>query len=269
MTWIRTLVLLASLSASAACASRTAGVITETRPTEVRLVADAHCLYGCPRSAPRTNQVIVRPLYALSNNGATKFADWVAYVVDWDLAGSDGSRNWAPDPDLDESVTLEEDDYAGASSTYNYDLGHQAPLASFANAEDWRETNFLSNITPQNGHLNRGRWARLERAERELSREIEGPVYVITGPLYERRMPTLPSADERHRVPSGYWKVVGLTDGRASGFIFANAEGEGNFCEGEVSISEIERRAGLNLFPDASLRDLETLTDMLGCAENG
>ena len=48
-------------------------------------------------------------------------------------------------------------------------------------------------------------------------------VYVMTGPLYERQMPALPGADETHRVPSGYWKIVAIQNGngiRAAAFIF-------------------------------------------------
>lgn len=256
--------LIASAAVLSACASRP-DTASRSRDIASRGAAPAHCLYACPRSAPRGNEFIERTLYTLSNNGETKFADWVAYIVWSDLAGSDGSRNWAPDPDLDETTTLEEEDYAQASARYNWDMGHQAPLASFAGAEAWRETNFLSNITPQNGQLNRGRWARLEAAERDLSAAIEGPVYVITGPLYDNSMPELPNADETHVVPSGYWKIIAIP-GRASGFIFENAPDEGSYCDYEVErLSEIERRSGLDLFPGVSLRSLRPLTTDLGC----
>ena len=30
----------------------------------------------------------------------------------------------------------------------------------------------------------------------------------MTEPLYEREVPPLPEADESHRVPSGYWKII-------------------------------------------------------------
>ena len=65
--------------------------------------------------------------------------------------------------------------------------------------------------TPQRSALNRGAWALLERAVRDLAWSTGAAgVFVATGPLYERPMPPLPGADESHVVPSGYWKVVSV-----------------------------------------------------------
>ena len=95
-----------------------------------------------------------------------------------------------------------------------YRPGHQVPLASFTSTHDWEATNYLSNITPQKSALNRGPWLRLESATRTLARQpATEAVFAMTGPLYEREMPTLPGADESHRVPSGYWKII-ATDER-------------------------------------------------------
>ena len=116
---------------------------------------EIHCLSGCPTGVPATNEVIARTIYALSNNAETKFADWVAYrVLPGFLTGPSRNRNWAKDPDLDEDETLLPDDYDHANVTLAVNRGHQAPLASFKGATDWRQTNFLSNITPQFMKLN-------------------------------------------------------------------------------------------------------------------
>lgn len=256
-----------STTSSAPTTERAAGAWS------ARLSSDGHCLAACPASAPRGDQIIERELYTLANNGRTKFADWVAYVVREDWIGPDRPRNWDEDPDLDPDDTLEEDDYAGAAGPrYQYDMGHQAPLQSFGAADEWATTNYLSNLTPQNLNLNRGRWKMLEIAERDLAERLHRPVYVLTGPLYERTMPALPGADEPHRVPSGYWKVVALGDRRVAGFIFENqAEDATPFCDEQVdasvvtTIRTIERRSGLDLFPGVSLRSLGSLTDELGC----
>ncbi len=42
-------------------------------------VQSFHCLASCPNGAPATNTLLIREIYALSNNPETKFADWVAY----------------------------------------------------------------------------------------------------------------------------------------------------------------------------------------------
>ncbi|MEM6642423.1 MAG: DNA/RNA non-specific endonuclease [Bacteroidota bacterium] len=173
-----------------------------------------HFFYGYPFGTPATNDLIIRDIYALSNNDETKFADWVAYrlsmhEVDGDLVVD---RKWKADPWLDESETLEpksgrQDDYGDANDQLETDRGHQAPLASFKGSRHASQTNYLSNITPQKSELNSGVWKDLEGRVRDIVRDV-GEVYVMTGPVYERTMRTLPEADENHRIPSGYWKIV-------------------------------------------------------------
>lgn len=257
---------LAAFMALSACASSSHGrSATESMPPTWSVAADRHCLAACPR-APRGDQLVEHTLYTLANNANTKFADWVAYVVREDDIASGRERDWQPDPEIDESDTLEEGDYRGAHAQYGYEMGHQAPLQSFGGADAWEETNYLSNITPQIGNLNSGRWGALEGAERRLAQRLHRPVYVLTGPLYERRMPALPNADEPHRVPSGYWKIVALSDRRAVGFIFYNRVEESTpYCDEIVSISEIERRSHLDIFPGVSLRTVGDLSDEIGC----
>lgn len=133
------------------------------------------------------------------------------------------------------------------------DRGHQAPLASFSNTSYWSQTNYLSNITPQASNLNQGPWVKLENAVRAHVRTGES-VYVVTGPLYEYFFANLPRANERHTVPSGYFKVVMTISSsgwiEASGFIMEQDSGRrDNFCAKEVTINEIENRTGLNLMP--------------------
>ena len=93
-----------------------------------------HFFYGYPYGTPETNDLIIRDIYAMSNNDSTKFADWVAYrlsmhEVDGDLTVQ---RNWKADPWLDDNETLEpspdDGDYKGANTALDTDRGHQAPL---------------------------------------------------------------------------------------------------------------------------------------------
>jgi endonuclease G len=139
-------------------------------------------------------------------------------------------------------------------------------LKSFTGSDLWAQTNYLSNITPQDLSLNRGRWLRLEVAERALALDAQiDDVYVLTGPLYEKTMPKLPNADEPHRIPSGYWKIVALDTGEAVGFIFQQFANEGKYCDRIVPISTIEKRAKLNVFPEVSLAALGSLKERIGC----
>lgn len=214
-------------------------------------IAD-NCLYGCPTGS--YGQIIDRPIYTLSNNGSTKFADWVAYhVLSSTINGPSRSRTWRSDPSIASSNTLEPSDYTAAFAEINTDRGHQVPLASFSNSPHWQTTNYLSNITPQSSALNQGPWVRLESAVRDLVR-VEQDAYVVTGPLYEWYFAYLPGANESHTVPSGYFKVV-ITNSNgwieASAFIMDQyASRNDNFCDSEVTVDEVEQRTGLDIMPN-------------------
>jgi len=114
-----------------------------------------HFFYGYPYGTPLSNDLIIRDIYALSNNDFTKFADWVAYKLTTreTIGDLNIERNWKADPWLDPDETLEPsspDDYEKANAKLKTDRGHQAPLASFKGSIHASHTNYLSNITPQN-----------------------------------------------------------------------------------------------------------------------
>jgi endonuclease G, mitochondrial len=213
------------------------------------------CPFGCPRGPFSGRALVVRGIYTLQNNSETKFADWVAYrVTPENLEGESPGRSWRADPWLPPEATLEPGDYRGANARLKVDRGHQAPLATFVGSGRATETNFLSNITPQRSDLNQGRWVRLETWEREVVKALGSPLFVMTGPTYEREMEALPEADEPHRVPSGYWKVlVGGDPGRprelrvAAVWFDQETEKAGEFMDHLVTVDEVERRTGLDL----------------------
>lgn len=228
-----------------------------------------HCLHGCPLGGSPSDDLIVREIYILRTNDSTKLADWAAYRVSKQTIGPAQARNWRADPLLEGRETLELDDYKGAHAALRVDRGHQAPLASFSGTPQWAETNYLSNITPQRGDLNQGPWAQLEGAVRDLARrpEVEG-VYVQTGPLFERPMPQLPNADEDHRVPSGYWKIVALPDGQAikvAAFIMEQeTPRKARYCDHQATVEEVEARSRLKFFHNRR-GTFSPLANALGC----
>lgn len=233
---------------------------------------DPNCLEACPATTD-VNLIVRRPSHTLSNNAATKFADWVAYeVVPADIGKSE-KRVWRADPEIPADETLEPADYRGAHKALKTDRGHQAPLASFTGAPDWETTNYLSNITPQKSALNQGPWKNLESAVRTLARSGAGAVHVLTGPLYEREMPPLPEADEPHRVPSGYWKIVMLSRGDTllvAGFVLdQETPRRADFCDGSfnVAVPGIARRSGLTFAPAVGAAAGGDLRSRLGCRE--
>lgn len=225
-----------------------------------------HCLHGCPIGAADIDDIIVREIYTLASNDLTKMADWVAYRVTPTSIGPSGDRKWAADPWLDPDEALEPDDYEGAPRALGIDRGHQAPLAGQSGTPFAADTNILSNITPQGAALNQGAWQRLEARENDLSRAENIAVYVVTGPLFERVMPPMPRTDERHRVPSGYWKVLVTQDGRLAAFIMDTAAPRDlDHCAARVTLDEVELRSRLGFFPRLNERSFSDLSPFLGC----
>lgn len=224
-------------------------ISTAARADEARLHT-FHCLQACPVGAPENADVVVREIYTLAADPLTKMAVWVAYRVTKDTVGPSQSRDWAADPWLAPDETLEPDDYKDSNATLKVDRGHQAPLAAFSGTPFWLETDILSNITPQSSDLNQGPWQQLEARETKLAIDRNIAVYVLTGPLFEQLMPALPKADERHRVPSGYWKVIMTADGRIASFIFGqDTPRNADYCSKRVTLDQVELRARLRLLP--------------------
>ncbi|MEW9853863.1 DNA/RNA non-specific endonuclease [Novosphingobium sp. M1R2S20] len=225
-----------------------------------------HCLFGCPLGASATNDTVVREIYTLSSNDLTKLADWVAYRVTPASIGRSPDREWRTDPSLAADETLTPDAYDGANRVLRTDRGHQAPLASFSGTPFATDTNILSNITPQASALNQGPWNALEGQERSLAKRLNTPVYVYTGPLFERLMAPVPSGPVLARVPSGYWKVVALADGRVSTFVFDQATPRNfNYCDGRVSLTHVVLRSRFILFPMANTASFRSLDAEIGC----
>jgi len=213
-----------------------------------------HFFYGYPTGTQITNDLIIRDVYALSSNDETKFADWVAYRLDEETVSGNvqTNRTWKADPWLDEKETLEPNDYNGANASLKVDRGHQAPLASFKGTNYWSDTNYLSNITPQKSDLNQGPWQILEGKVRDLA-ENGYVVYVMTGPIYEKEMPSLPNADEPHKLPSGYWKIIIIQMGKSldsietASFIFDQETPRNDkMIDHLTTINEIEGKSKLD-----------------------
>jgi endonuclease G len=230
-----------------------------------------HCLFGCPVGNTDQNDLIIREIYILSNDDDSNFADWAAYKVTRDTIGKSHKRVWRSDPWLEGDETLEPADYKGANKALGTDRGHQVPLASFSATPQWATTNYLSNITPQLGPLNQGPWKNLESAVRKLAL-LEGTegVYVMTGPLFEGNTPEMPHADEESDIPSGYWKVVAIEDGKtvkvASFIMPQEAQRKDDFCTYIVPLDEVEERSGYGFYHHRNKRkDVEQSTAPIGC----
>ncbi|WP_203250077.1 DNA/RNA non-specific endonuclease [Cysteiniphilum marinum] len=224
----------------------------------------------CPSGSISSNLFVDHNVFALSANINTKFADWVAYKVEAkNLDGGSHKRKWKKDPNIPDGSTLSPSDYKNAHAQLGYDRGHQAPLAAFSNTDDWKATNYLSNITPQKSELNQGAWNNLENKVRDLARQLKS-VYVITGTLYESSYPSLPMAQLTHKVPSSYWKTIFIKNEsgiKMASFIMPqSAQRKDSYCDYKSSLTEVETRSKLSLLPKRlSVLKQGGLLAQLGC----
>jgi len=223
-------------------------------PQQVR---SKHWVFGIPLGTPLSNTLIIRDIYALSSNDKTKFADWVAYrLTTYEVRGTlDLERKWRADPWLNKEGTLEPsrpDDYKGANAKpFEYDRGHQAPLAAFKGSRHASQANYLSNITPQKKELNQGPWRILEGKIRNFVKR-GGTLWVVTGPIYKEHMVPLPNADEPHIVPSGYWKIITEVRGNvvsSAAFVMnQNTPRNSPLRDHIKTVRDVEQVAGLNFY---------------------
>lgn len=176
--------------------------------------------------------------------------------------GDSPGRKWGNDPLVDDNESLEEPDFKGAFKQLKTDRGHQAPLASFAGHPHWSELNYLSNITPQKSALNQGSWVKLESAIREAVR-FRRSLFVITGTLYSEDEKPLPLADEAHKIPSAYYKVVYDRKGNSASFIFdQDLPKNAKYCDQIMCNKEMNKKI---LYTMPNFSDASEIMTRLGC----
>ena len=202
--------------------------------------------FGYP--APTAGQQVVRCTgFTLSYCEAYEQAAWVAYELTADEARGAGERtdNFREDGRVRTG--------SAALSDYHksgYDRGHLAPAGDMKwTKKAMSESFLLSNVSPQAPAFNRGVWNRLEQQTRTWAVANNG-LYVVTGPLLEPGLATI--GPNRVAVPRYYFKA--LLDARgpelkAIAFLLPNRGSKKPLASFVVTIDEVERRTGLDLFP--------------------
>jgi len=202
-------------------------------------------------------QRIAHRTYSLSYVESWKQAEWVAYV----LRGEDLRKPWLPreddyrpDPQVRQG-TADSRDFRHP----DYDRGHLVAVADRAyDREAMRETFFMSNISPQHKHFNRGIWRELEENVREWAKQKE-ELFVLSGPVM-----TEPPLDEIGRnqlkVPADYFKVLldlREPDYQGIAFVIPNQLSREPLHRYALTIDSAEALTGLDFFPDLMEDELE------------
>jgi endonuclease G len=174
------------------------------------------------------------PLYAAEHLSLGRLA----------LAGSmKRNSRFFPDPHIPISERAELRHYARSG----YDRGHMAPSADMPDKKSQQESFSLANMVPQDPANNRGVWEGIESSVRKLARD-RGELYIVTGPVFQgERLQRIGGAV---LVPTLLYKAV--YDPRrheAGAYLVENAAGAQTK---KISISELEKVAGISTFPSLS-----------------
>lgn len=86
----------------------------------------------------------------------------------------------------------------------NYDKGHMAPADDSTSADEMHESFAMTNTTPQDPSLNRGRWRGLELMVRTQVSNSNMPTHVVTIASYGKTPQKLGNV----LIPTGYAKVA-------------------------------------------------------------
>ncbi|MDA8412499.1 MAG: DNA/RNA non-specific endonuclease [Desulfobacteraceae bacterium] len=185
--------------------------------------------------------------YALKHSGITRTPLYSAeHLTRMRLLEGKGLKRQSkffPDPKIPVSERAELHHYARSG----YDRGHVAPSADMFDFRSQQECFSLANMVPQVPENNRGVWEGVESAVRKLTRE-RGGLYVVTGPIFQGE--DLQRIGGAVIVPTQLYKAVYDPDRQEAGAYLVD-----NAVEAQpltVSIAELEKLAGINLFPSIS-----------------
>lgn len=198
--------------------------------------------------APKSRE-LCNESFAVKHSGITRGPLYAAEILTREGLrqgkGLPRSNDFRPDYRLPASERSELSDF----SRSGMDRGHTYPAADAQTPAGKDESFLLSNMVPQDPNCNRGIWNDIEGAVRKEAKR-RGKLYVVTGPIFAGGQ--LRALKGRVFVPSGLFKAV-YDPARREGaaYVVNNQPGDAYTV---VSLAELERFTGINLFPTLPAR---------------
>ncbi len=184
--------------------------------------------------------------FSFSYNTSYLMPSWVSYKVTKAQINTNEKikAKYKPDPMINTRSASKKDYKQGGyimAQFVNYLDVKQIPGAV-------EETFYLSNIAPMKLAYYNHIWLKTEQLIRLWTTNNHG-LYVVCGPiLADSPFPTI--GDNNVSVPKRYYKAVYDPDNqKAIGFIFKNGTSSGKLKSYAVSVDEIEKETGIDLFP--------------------
>lgn len=210
-----------------------------------------------------TSDVYHRNSYSFSYSEEHEQSEWVAYYLDnTHITNANFER---PFFEQDPLVETESADWRNFKKS-GYDKGHLCPAGDRKRSfDDYTETFFTSNISPQEHEFNSGVWNRLEEKVRYWAAKNDG-IYVVTGGVLSDNLKAI--GKERVSVPNYFYKVLLSKDGnKMIGFLIPHQNSDKPLYEFVVAVDEIEKMTGINFYPnlqDTLENQLESKSDYKG-----
>lgn len=234
---------------SAVDAQRTI-LLQDIETVRLSLLRDELSTKGLP-ALGAGERVIVHPGHSLVHSAEHEQPKWTAHIVTPEVVNGNLARidTFLPDPQVPNT------DLFSLYWNSGYDRGHQVPSADLRwSASALMPTYYYSNICPQVADMNRGAWAELEDWGRRYVRYSGERVFVLTGPVLEPGLPSLPDPSGGHHVsiPKLFWKVFADLDGpevKGIAFVMSNEKHDEPPLTFAVPIDSVEKLTGIDFFP--------------------
>jgi len=213
--------------------------------------ADSHCdqmvPFGYPQTQVTDTTQLCRIAYTVNHDNARKVPVYSAeFLLPENFKGKNKRVNaFKADPDLHPTQRADLNDY-----DKKYDRGHMTPFEDTkANPVASLQTFYLSNMVPQDLHLNRGMWRTIENRTRNYVDNAGHGLYVITGPVFDGKPKTI---GEGVAVPTRLYKVV-IDKESMQGIAFlvpnSSPKAGDSYDKFITTITEVERVTGINFTP--------------------
>ena len=125
-----------------------------------------------------------------------------------------------------------------------------APAGDMAFSTDaMQESFYMSNMTPQIRHFNNGIWRELEENVRDWAYDND-ELYIVSGPIFYGSNPDR-IGQNKVAVPDAFFKAILDIEGsktKGIGFILPHERSYKHLREYAVSIDDIEKETGLDLY---------------------
>lgn len=171
---------------------------------------------------------------------------WVSYRLEYPTYPAPDSRPKSGfRPDERSLRAISADAFRGSG----YQRGHLAPnyaMYRVHGPQAQQDSFLMTNVSPQRPHLNQKAWQRIEEIVMDRMLPDNGPLCIVTGPVFADDPRILPSGVA---VPSAFYKILITAEENPRVLAFVvpqNVSGYEPLDRFLVSVDEVERRTGLD-----------------------